>query len=440
MIPLAPHENAIFSLFLTTFLVSSVAVKASDMVLRLHDKQIDLSPTRPGGVLHCQKVFQVIRYGSRLSTASPQGVRSGEMHFFRENEIDPRTQKAIAGLFEAYGASGHYQPRDMVMLKARDDALDPLRTKYVEILSEGEVSGIRIFDGSTETLNHGILWNTPAGGRERTPIERVYEFTFPERRFGKRATIWELGLLVAPKHFVNGVESAMANIAFVLDAHYNSMNYRVFKKTDVIQQNDLQIYGVARPKLVPHYRKYGLAPVMVVNSKGEAKPLQFSDGMVLLKVSGEEFIYKNFDRPIHPATLTGGRAEDVSQIIKIEKQLIDFNNKLEAEPVPLIESWQAWLHTWNHVVGVYRQTYYEAPTGSPAKTQAYFDLVRSLYVLLKSPIVDRHDPNVAAKRILIKELLVEGPDFGWQALEQMLFDSRRASEGDYDSTRYQFRF
>lgn len=406
------------------------SVESQAIEITLIDKQLDLSPTRPGNAGLCRHIFRTKMYGSRISTVSTIGFRQSELHFFPENKRDPRTEKSIDDILKSWEESGRYNKDNLHYLRTREENLQDLRTSYIEIRDAEHVTGIRKFDASTHVMNHGQSWFRSSVEQALSPIERIYNYRFPERQ-NKDSFIWELGLLVAPKHFRGGASAAMANMAFLLDAHYNKIDYRTYGTTDSIAKLDLQIYGVARAELIENYRQYGFEPVWIIDSKGDAQPMQFADGLILIKVSGQRFLELNFDKAQHPDTASGEKAQDMSSLKETMEWLRKTNREARDLEIPNFPSRDNWLFVWDQVMSQHLANAESQLPGSIQRQNAYFDLVRSGFLMLRSPRAEENDPNVEAKRFFFKELLSEGPEAGLALYKEFILENKGHNQSDY---------
>lgn len=425
--------------FLQSLLIQSAF--ANGMVITLFDKHLDYS-TRNEKVdtRFCRNLFPVIRYGSKVMMASPDGFRQSSMVYYNSNVRPAETVKALENILASMREWESVSEANIETLRGRDHLLPPMRTKYVTIEHEGHTSGIRIIDASDNPFNFGMPWiSVPSGSSARTLIELLYNYNLPERYFEKPAFIWELGLLGSSKHFKAGSLSALSHVAFALDSHYNKMNFRVFGDLSVIKELDFQIYAIARPVMVPIYKKMGFATLPVIDSRGVISPFAFPDGMVLIKMTGSDFIERYFFKPAHPATVNGREAEDAESVRETLLVLHKINREVDVQRPSGLTSWPQFLGTWKSIVQIYGDQFMQSPVGSKERQNAYFDLVRTLHILLKSELVDSNDPSADFRRIMIKELLVEGPEYGWQAF-QYLMDNQSERPFDYRPSHFRFDF
>ncbi|MCB0378031.1 MAG: hypothetical protein KDD33_06025 [Bdellovibrionales bacterium] len=413
----------------------------ASMNITVFDKQLDpFQFEKKRG--SCKNIFTMARYGARVLQATPEGLRSSDTSFHWADHRPPETLKLVDRILDGWLESGFYTTDNIKMLRARDQSLPAIRTKYVSIEHQGQVSGIRIFDGSELPTNQGMPWFHIPGGKEAlTPIERIYNIQLPERLMRPPAFIWELGLHGAPKHFIKGADSTFSNVAFLLDAHYNNMNFRVMGTLDTIKENNMQIYAIVRESLLGKFREYGLEPVWLASSNGVVQPYRFPDGMVLVKMSGADFIKEHFYKPSHPDTRDGYAKEDVEKIKSIMAALQKINREVDKQrPETPFQQPEHFMRTWQSLLSTYGREIEAAPVGSVLREQNYFQLVRLLHIMLKDPLVDSFDSNAPVKRALIKELLVEGPEYGWAVLRHSFFGGRGSSTSPFDYGPSHFSF
>ena len=181
-------------------------------------------------------------------------------------EICRVLKEKLVGLVEQtlkyWESTGFYTKDQIKYLREVDESLPPMRTHYIEIAHKDAIASIRIFDGSSDVWSGPLPWYGMRTEQMFTPIERKYNVAFIERGPVKHSYVVELGLLGNPKIFENGVDAVFSNVANWVDSTYNNQNYRAFGDLTQLEQINFQIYGVARPKLVPYYEKLGLMPVM----------------------------------------------------------------------------------------------------------------------------------------------------------------------------------
>ncbi len=410
---------------------------ASGMEIRIFDKQMDLSPPRGDGRILCRQVYGPRIYGSRISSASPEGFRQHDMQFFPENQINPKEAETLAEIFQGWRESGRVTDlAALEAMQARASAGSPLRSKYVVILDGGHFSGLRITDGSTHVMNYGMSWFKDPISRSQMTLETRYGIRVPERVEGEESYIWSLELLISPHHFIQGTEAIFSNVAFLLDAHYNKMEYRVFGDLSSIEALNFQIYANAKPELVDHYREYGFEPIWMFDQTGQVQTMP--DGLVLIKASGADFIRKNFYRSSHPATRSGGGVEDVQRVEDIMGQLHKMNRELRDTEMGGFKDFEHWRRTLMSFMNEQASRYEKAQTDAERQI-IYFHSVRSIYLMLKSEVVTKEDPNAEVKRVFIKELLVEGHEFGWTTLMRWLSGEMNKGK-DYDDSHFRFEW
>jgi hypothetical protein len=391
----------------------------SGLVVTQHMKGIDY---RDFDVLTCSALFSEVRYGTKIFKLRPDNHIAIEQAWLPASQQPPHVVRLVEKTLSFWHRTGHYNQEQINHLRRIDRSLPPIRTHYLQIDYLDHTSSIRIFDGSENVINGIIPWHrVPRGGSVLTPIERIYNYRFPERQQEGGAFIIEMGLLGNPKVFKDGVYRIFDAVAQFIDTAYNQMNYRTFGDLRIINQRNLQIYGIARPALVEHYAQYGLRPVMVSDGSGDWTPFQFPDGMILLKVSGSEWIERHLEGHIFPSVEGEPLQARTNLITPSQHQL---NLSVDHIPIFQISSMADFWQKWNEIVYYYSNFYYNSPAQSLQREQSYRYLVEGLYVLYKSEVYwrERH-PAIAAYRFdLIKSLLTTDSSVGWPLLNTMVLD------------------
>ncbi|MCB0378025.1 MAG: hypothetical protein KDD33_05995 [Bdellovibrionales bacterium] len=385
----------------------------------------DFDAPPPGQRVQCKQIFASLRYGVKIFNVTDSGAFSGEQRWmpaeYQPFEVHGLVERAL----RFWQQSGHYKESDIQNLRELDKSLPPIRTHYIEIRYKEETATVRIFDGSENVQMGPIPWfRVPGGEAARSPIERLYNYRFPERDQSPSPFIVELGLLGNPKTFINGVDAIFHSVAQFIDSTYNNGNYLAFRDLSLIASRNLQVYGSARPQLVDHYRPFGYEPVLQKGPTGAMEPVVFKNGMHLLKVSGVDFLKRHMDKKLFPSI--DGK-EDAYLLGPIDRQRQLENREVELRPPLDIRSMEEFWQAWDHIVNYYSHYYINSAPGSPTGNRAYYMLVQDLYHLYKSPIYWNSSHPVVAhmKLALLKQFLSMEPKNGWFMLNVHVIQMER---------------
>ena len=275
-------------------------------------------PHKPGrSPMRCQSVFSnAVRHESTWTESITDGsmALSKFVGFGKERPFHIAIPQLI---LNRWSSQRGYTPEQIKKLESIDANFDKARTSYLAFLHEGEsgpvhsnatsvpLSGARIFDGSTKPLFNG----SPFPGISPKTRDLSFEadlkakgFTLPERALeeltGKPAYIWEVGLLNVERDYKMGVHSLLGVLAReILDPHYNNNHFNLFGKMEELSRKNLTLYSIARKTNLRINKALGFELVYDIRTK---EPVQTSEGLYLLKMSGTKLMETYADFALKP--------------------------------------------------------------------------------------------------------------------------------------------
>lgn len=302
------HLVKYFLLFLITLFSSKLyATTANSDELKL----TYVLPIPINNFKTCLSLFEAPKYQPQILKRLVDGPKEqqdtlpGKIHDISNKP--PESESIFNKIMDNWLESGHYNQNQINLLRSRDQSLPQDRTHYIEFEQANESVGLRVLDAS-DLLFYASLpaADSSTSSKPVSLIETLYQFDLPERVASKQgvapAYIWELGLLSAPHFFQKGIESIFFQVAYMLDFNYNQSGMMVFRSTEQLEKINLQIYGISRRKLVPKYQELGFEVVTEKDEKGQTVEKVFPDGMVLIKISGANFLKKHFLSQTIPAS------------------------------------------------------------------------------------------------------------------------------------------
>ncbi len=336
---------------------------------------------RPGPQNLCREIFQIPSYDLiKVEESWDSQYQRGAQVIGRHKATERAS--AVTDLVELtlrdWKASGHYSNAKIDYLRRKEAALSPERTSYHFFSAEGKNLPIRIYDGSVRPLLMGIQWSGIHARDPRTPIEKIYNYRFPERDLMEHSQIWELGLLSAPQFFSGGVEAIFHRLALILDKHYNTHLMGTFGESSNLAEGRFGIYGVSREALVPRYEELGFTRVTDAKTM---KPVVFDDGMVLIRMSGETLLKNFINQQAMPST-ANSRYVRTSEGERTDLLRLQRNQWLRKRYIPNMTLKRAideylWLYR-------YLQEISAMPKGSLATEKEWRHFVESSYILWQS--------------------------------------------------------
>ena len=276
------------------------------------------------------QIVESIHNFSGVRTEEP--TQSRRITTERAPEIDPIVERVLKDWVD----QRDFTADQAKLLAARDNQLDPRRTSYVHLETDGRPGIVRVFDGSSEVLSGGKKWIEASEASSTTPIEIGAEgFVLPERKNPNRpAYLVELGLLDVDRQLKAGVETALSHVAERLDRDYNDGEYFIFGRTKLIEQRAMMIYAQTRPNRVAPFQKYGFEPVMTTDAGGASVPFEVSRNLVLLKMTAGDFLKVHLTgkafaglkrdpaEPFDPAKVAEFRRVVAERVEHIEKRIL----------------------------------------------------------------------------------------------------------------------
>jgi hypothetical protein len=291
---------------------------------------MSLGPPEPFQTVHTTHFFDRGTFGN--------GVQERFHGTTRSPLIGPLVDRVLKDWVE----SRDHTPAQQALLKARDEALDPRRTIYIHLETEGHPAILRVFDGSTEVLRGGTLWPEASASPARTPLEigAGESYQLPERVWsqkyqGRPAYVWELGLLNIDRQLKLGVETAFSEVARLLDLHYNDLEFNTHGTVGSLSRKNMVIYAQTLKHKVGLFSKYGLKPVWAVDSAGNVSPFEVAPRMVLMSIKAEDFIrmHSSGRKFVRQKGQADPHSEENYQ--KNHRQHIAYMNRIDSARIPL---------------------------------------------------------------------------------------------------------
>jgi len=357
------------SRFLTLALILNLfgfAAFGEDHIISVFDsnsKHHLLSLARP--VLMCKnaadaKVDQtsVVRVQRTASYSVHNGVRDDsrrgiQMHERSIEEFDGFSQAVIYRLLFDWKTSGRYSAKELIDIFDLHRSLSRHRLKLITVENDDpanpftavgmdrpmesrdgstpptKFSAIRIYDSSTKMKSFGRSYSVPQLG-ERDMVDLV-ERNFPGFNLTKALTdlgipraayTWTLGLTDVSGVQRGAMKTLTAQVADLLDLHYNRRDFFNIDKLDAIQKDDVDIVFYGVDGIRKHYEKeLGLVPLR--GADGEF--LQFRKGekdYFVFHVKGSRFIEKFLNMRFHSPLYGSKRA------LRNEQETRDYFSRL----------------------------------------------------------------------------------------------------------------
>lgn len=243
--------------------------------------------------------FEIVETRHEFEGSKTTSKQARYMSAKRSKLIDPIVNQVL----DDWVDDRDFTSEQKRLLWGRDQSLDPRRTQYIQLQTDGHNAMLRIFDGSQTVLAGGDVWKDATNSDYRTPIElSAPGFILPEHRSHK--PLVELSLLNVDRALRKGVETLLSYVAGKLDMNYNNHEFRTLGRINTIAAREMMVYAQTRANRVEILKRYGFQPVLAVNSQGVIEPFQVSPNLVLMYFKADEFIRRYYHESSFAETKT----------------------------------------------------------------------------------------------------------------------------------------